>query len=88
MLRQTKMVRVLEDVHDRFRLACAKRKVTIQAAVTEAIQDKLIEWDAEDEWQKLRAQAQAQDTVQDPTEDDWRAGQWTQAAQSQDPADA
>ena len=40
----TTTVRVIKEVHHRFRLACVARGDTVQAATTEALQDKIEQW--------------------------------------------
>ena len=80
---KTKMIRVHEDIHRQFRLACASHDITIQDAATEALCDKMDAWEREAH-AAMVAKAKA---TQEPTEDEWQTLQWRPAA-PQEPADA
>jgi len=46
----TRPVRINSDVQRQFAAECKRRGFVIQDKATEALQDKIIEWQAEDEW--------------------------------------
>ena len=80
---KTKMIRVHEDIHRQFRLACASHDITIQDAATEALCDKMDAWEREAHAAMV---AKAKATQEQPTEDEWQALQ-SRPSQPQEPAD-
>ena len=55
----TRPVRINSDVQRQFAAECKRRGFVIQDKATEALQDKIIEWQAEDEWRAKQEQEPA-----------------------------
>ena len=63
----TRPVRINSDVQRQFAAECKRRGFIIQDKATEALQGKIIEWQAEDEW--LADLLSTQPQPQEPTDD-------------------
>ena len=63
----TRPVRINSEVQRQFAAECKRRGFVIQDKATEALQGKIIEWQAEDEW--LADLLSTQPQPQEPTDD-------------------